>query len=1405
MEQNDEVCDQELAVSSGAASFQQLVQEIVVQNNDQERDIINCQVQNVEIILPNDYVTTQQQCDDKSVSENIVNEKQEAQSVDDKYQYETSEESKIQDFLILSEMNSSQKSYETNHSDTATTTENNVTQKETIKENNDESISDKSTNTVIELSQSKDNQKSDNHDISNSDLPLSNNDQDDAIQDFDETTKSLQEEKISVPVNSTEPNLTANAIDAKMTNNTLAEDGKASVIENHSSNTSEVDSTCLSKTVSINNDAEKVTSNTDDHEMIVETIEITEVTNSDDLSILTQYKSNEHTWKEKTEIEKNQCASQDTCNNESEESLESIKKQISNNKPETFNSDHSPSTKKQEDKDEAMEEDDEDDLELHLSNQSNEKNKSVLQDIFNDWSEENGEEEIQNQDQEDEVEMELQSLLNDGVTSTPIRKVEKKGPSDNIKKSNKSPTKTSVKDSSLPNKVEVDTKMKQTSRPGVKIPGAHLTSQIASSAEVNEVLKERLKEKQKDLQVPKTADIVFVKKITQRLSSHLLAAAATGILSQEPTSLDTSKESETNKSSSDNNDLLAILEGDVDPDWSNLKSTSNTDEVNKVTSTVEVHSSENKLDQVTEREIALKQLRELPKTSCKKNISSVNKKSLTKKSAKSIKTSPGDDESDTINNISSNEEETLSKTKSPKASENEELAVKNDESRSGRKRKLTEKAREFTAKKLRVQKNKDGKKSDSDSTASSDSPKTDPKKKRDSVQSEMKMEITDVSNIEESPENMLQKSADDSNDEEIKKTDSESPEEQGHVETKVKEKQDVKKKIKLVNKNALISKKKNAVKNLVRMKKAVPISKAKVTNQANKPKDKDSTDSSGAVVQIKKPRSEIDRLLQDEGIVNMLYDAKQDTRKRRVPITQSQKKVMDLEKAERELKQRANLVKNAVLKSRGQSDSASSPRARRSLTASATELSAAQNEKKSTQSKASSSFINPGKLKNAAEASRIIRRHSSSSYSSASGASPRVSIDLGQPPNDLLDLESSGITRKASVDSYSDKSDKKSRTRASARISESETKEVSEKTDIHKETTNQPNLNESDSLTHVRKLFKSNNKSSKKFKKTDEDSFDALTKNTDIKLPEDSSTSPAKAIHAVETNTNLPSKSSSRKKRSMVSANDESICEFRNKEVSVKRHGRLVQLILTPCHKNSGIRNALSLEVMKEIQDVLERLKDDNRCSVVVLTSTGTSFCDGLDLSQIIENNETERKLKVTAMATAVKEFIKTLAAFNKPLVAGIQGDAIGLGVTMLPLFDLVIASDKATFETPCSKLGQIAEGLAVLMLSNSFGSLTTNYLLLGGRPLTANEALTAGFVTKCLWPDKFQVEFLPSLKAMSEQSSQAMETTKLLLRKSMREKLDDMLNTEQDLLIKQWCSQEWQDAARIYVKEKGQ
>lgn len=65
------------------------------------------------------------------------------------------------------------------------------------------------------------------------------------------------------------------------------------------------------------------------------------------------------------------------------------------------------------------------------------------------------------------------------------------------------------------------------------------------------------------------------------------------------------------------------------------------------------------------------------------------------------------------------------------------------------------------------------------------------------------------------------------------------------------------------------------------------------------------------------------------------------------------------------------------------------------------------------------------------------------------------------------------------------------------------------------------------------------------------------------------------------------------------------------------------------------------------------------------------------------------------------RDYLKCLAAFPKFIAAGVDGNTVGVGVTMLPLFDMVLASDKATFSTPYAQLGCAAEGGVLLTLLN--------------------------------------------------------------------------------------------------------
>ncbi|PSN33096.1 hypothetical protein C0J52_19407 [Blattella germanica] len=223
-------------------------------------------------------------------------------------------------------------------------------------------------------------------------------------------------------------------------------------------------------------------------------------------------------------------------------------------------------------------------------------------------------------------------------------------------------------------------------------------------------------------------------------------------------------------------------------------------------------------------------------------------------------------------------------------------------------------------------------------------------------------------------------------------------------------------------------------------------------------------------------------------------------------------------------------------------------------------------------------------------------------------------------------------------------------------------------------------------------------------------------------------------IKTLETESQKPKKKDDEviKQRSSVRQNAGT---YHYKEICLRRYDNLVQIILTPA--STKMKNSLNVQVLRELRDALSQLKRDDGCRVVLLTSAGSSFCQGIDFHSLLYTNADKRKTAAQELAQALKDFLKSLALFTKPLVAGVHGAAVGLGVTMLPFFDMVFASDKATFYTPYAKLGQTSE------------------LLYGCRKLTASEALHFGLVTRILWPDKFQEELIPIIRSMANQSSQ--------------------------------------------------
>ncbi|XP_025152518.1 proteoglycan 4 isoform X2 [Harpegnathos saltator] len=1211
------------------------------------------------------------------------------------------------------------------------------------------------------------------------------------------------------------------------------------------------------------------------------------------------------------------------------------------------------------------------------------KKRSVIQDIFDDWGVENTDEDAQSTSREhDSVEIELKSLLDETKPSDEaaaskqphqqeaVPRADKEcaaddarcdtaaadtaeksattkksaGQTENQKKSkagagrdapstDRAATSPVAKSSRAFNATSHSTSSKNRSR--------HLTSQIASPAEVTEVLKERLREKQKVVvDAPRTADIFFVKKLTQRLSSKLAGSPipppanpppslpqqpAVSLSSSTPAPITTdncdknaTSESATTDTSkdgtSDNKELLAILEGDVDPDWSILKPPTLTAEGKAPSNVEQPDHGPPKLDPLVEREMALKQLLELPVASSKK--STARKKKTFKpapgsraaaKDAESKNPATGQNPKKIISidlakenarthvghteiELDSPVHEQQGALKSDDAAESPSQATRAEESRSGRKRKLTEKAREHEQqntikRQQKVYKGKVpvGKKQEANVAVNDDGPATEAPAIADD--SELQMDV--VNNEETVTKELADKQQFDEKAEPALSKPENSPLKRPKQSLAKKGSQPITKRKVVVKK--LLRQKISPNKKPVKLKaKLTPSPKKASSSPKVMPPKAQKRAAEGASSSDAKPKkknnNEIDRLLQDEGVVNLLYDVEQPDKKRLVPITKSRAKVMDLQKVQRELKIRKKLVRNAVLRLRTSSGTVTkvSPRSKRTAVqpsdgAADKKLAEQIASPKTPNATSPTEFILPAKIRNAADASIIVRRHSSSSFSSASG-SPRVSVDTPDKPaaeiatvklDDGAAHSLRSAKRRHSQDEKinvkkskkkTDKSDAAVDATAATSTSPTATNVTTSSTTATTTTTINANANSGadEKAAAAAAARQSKNKDVKKVDKAakqQEHHIPALENSvtsskvttrsngaatgkvtakskravkskvsfvrpSEAENPEDSSKEEAELsaclaeaatalsiVNAGRSGNNANTRKSKVntsivKMLELGNTKTEAPGQFRNKEINVRRHGNLVQLILTPS-SSTRVRNALTLQVMQEFRDALSILNRDDKCRVVLLTATGTSFCEGLELSTLLRANKEERRSVAQELAHAVKEFIKSLATFSKPIVAGVQGVAVGLGVTMLPLFDLVIASDKATFSTPYAKLGQIAEGAAVYTLSHILGSPVTSELLLGGRTLTASEALRAGLVTRVLWPDRFQVELLPSLRTMGEQSSQSMEATKALLRHSLRKKLDAALESETYLLIQQWCSAECQTAIKAYIDGK--
>ncbi|MCU6677299.1 2,3-dehydroadipyl-CoA hydratase PaaF [Leclercia tamurae] len=225
-------------------------------------------------------------------------------------------------------------------------------------------------------------------------------------------------------------------------------------------------------------------------------------------------------------------------------------------------------------------------------------------------------------------------------------------------------------------------------------------------------------------------------------------------------------------------------------------------------------------------------------------------------------------------------------------------------------------------------------------------------------------------------------------------------------------------------------------------------------------------------------------------------------------------------------------------------------------------------------------------------------------------------------------------------------------------------------------------------------------------------------------------------------------------------------------DLIVTRQGRVLHLTLN----RPAARNALNNGLLSELATTLEAAATDSEISVCVISGNERFFAAGADLNEMAEKD-------LAATLNDIRpQLWGRINAFSKPLIAAVNGYALGAGCELALLCDVVIAGDNARFGLPEITLGIMPGAGGTQRLIRSVGKSLASKMVLTGESITARQALAAGLVSD-VYPETLTLEYaLQQAALMARHSPLALQAAKQALRQSQEVALQAGLAQERQL-----------------------
>jgi enoyl-CoA hydratase len=202
-------------------------------------------------------------------------------------------------------------------------------------------------------------------------------------------------------------------------------------------------------------------------------------------------------------------------------------------------------------------------------------------------------------------------------------------------------------------------------------------------------------------------------------------------------------------------------------------------------------------------------------------------------------------------------------------------------------------------------------------------------------------------------------------------------------------------------------------------------------------------------------------------------------------------------------------------------------------------------------------------------------------------------------------------------------------------------------------------------------------------------------------------------------------------------------------------------------------RNAINDVMHVELTELYKRIATDTEAEVVVLTGAGKGFCAGGDFKQMAENNDAGYDDGFSQLFVDSVAMARAILAIRQPMIAAINGDAIGLGATLGLFCDIVFISDEARIGDPHVQVGLVAADGGVVLWPMLIGANRAKEYLFTGDLLTGPEAERIGLVNHAVPAAEVLEHAMTMAGRLAQGAALALRFNKRLVNKDLEERVD--------------------------------